>query len=106
MRIPPPHGWPERDTWQAIRELAAGRSNAVGRVTLTPSATTTTIVNDNINEQAEPFFFPRTASAAAELGAGTMFASISRVSGVNTVTITHANSAVADRTFAYIILGG
>jgi hypothetical protein len=93
----------------AINQLAAGRSNASGEITLTPSASTTTIdsnQNPNINENAQVILFPKTASAAAEQGSGTIFASVSRIAGVNTVTITHANSASADRTFAYIVIGG
>jgi hypothetical protein len=106
MRTLPPQGASLRDAVQAINDLSAGRSNASGQVTLTPNVATTTIVGPNVNENAEVFLFPRTASAATEVGAGMIYASITRIASVPTVTITHANSATADRTFAYVILGG
>ena len=106
MRDLPPSGASNRDIIDRVRDLIRGRSNATGRVTLTPGTTTTTIVNENINEGAEVFFTPRTANAAAEIGAGTMYATISRVSGANTVTITHANAGSTDRTFGYVVIGG
>lgn len=107
MRVPPQHGWPERDTWQAVRELAAGRSNAVIVVTLTPGATSTVVTSEaapNLNENAYAFPSPLTANAAAAMA--TTHAVISRVSGQLRLTITHANAASTDRTFAYLIAGG
>ena len=109
MKILPPIGPTIRDLIIAINQLITGRSNAVATVTLTASATTTTITseqNPNINENAQVFLCPKTASAAAEWGAGTIYASVSRIAGVNTVTITHANDPGTDRTFAYAVLGG
>ena len=100
----PPSGARERDIIDRIRDLIRGRSNATGQVTLTADATTTTLVGENVNENAQIFLTPRTANAAAALA--TTHASITRVSGVNTVTITHANNAQTDRTFGYVILGG
>lgn len=93
-----------RDMVSAVNQLIRGRSNAIGRVTLTANTTTTTITGELVNENAEIFLTPRTANAAAALG--TTYASISRIAGVNTVTITHANNAQTDRTFGYVILGG
>lgn len=104
MKILQSAGGSPREVATAINQLAAGRSNAVGRVTLTPSATSTTFTNANINEDAEVFLFPRTANAAAALA--TTYASISRISGTNTVTITHASAVSTDRTFAYLVIGG
>ena len=66
--------------------------------------TTTTYTGPNVNENASVFLFPRTANAAGALA--TTYASISRVAGGNTVTITHANAATTDRTFSIAILGG
>lgn len=100
----PPSGARERDIIDRIRDLIRGRSNATGEVTLTANATTTTLAGDNVNENAQIFLTPRTANAAAALA--TTYASINRVSGVNTVTITHANNGQTDRTFGYVILGG
>lgn len=104
MKALPRTGVTERDLTDAVRSLMIGRSNATGRVTLRASQTTTTITGDAVNENAEVFLTPRTANAAAALA--TTYASISRISGVPTVTITHANNAQTDRTFGYVILGG
>lgn len=89
----------------ALQQLAAGRSNAVGTVTLAPGASTTVIVptqSGMIAVGSKVLLTPTTASAATEIGNGTMF--VSSV-GKDTFTITHANSAVADRTFFYAVQG-
>lgn len=104
MKILPPGGTPLRTAVEAINSLANGRSNAVRRVTLTPGATQTICLWDNINEDAEVFLIPRTANAAAALA--TTYATISRVSGDLKVTITHANAASTDRTFGVLVVGG
>lgn len=104
MKILPPAGATLREAVTAINELAAGRSNATATVTLTANVTSTTYTGPNVNENAQVFLFPRTANAAAAVA--TTYASISRIAGVNTVTITHANTATTDRTFAIAVLGG
>ena len=105
MNILPPAGTTLRESVTAINQLAKGRSNAVDTVTLTPGVTTTLYTGPvDVNENAGVFLFPTTASAAAALS--TTYASISRIGGVNTVTITHANAGTTDRTFAIAILGG
>ncbi len=88
----------------AIQQLAAGRSNAVGTVTLVTGAATT-VVNTPTGICAPgsvPILIPITANAAAEFGAGAWY--ISPV-GLNTFTINHTNSATAGRTFLYAIVG-
>lgn len=106
MRDLPPSGSTLRDVIAVVRQLIAGRGNSVGNVTLTANAATTTITGPNVNENAKIFLFPQTANASAEVGNGTIYASISRIAGVPTVTITHANNAQSDRTFSYDIRGG
>lgn len=89
----------------SIQQLAAGRSNAVGTVTLAPSAATTVVVPTQtgmIAPGSKVMLTPTTASAATEMGNGTIY--VSSV-GKDTFTLTHANSAVADRTFFYAIHG-
>jgi hypothetical protein len=87
---------------QAINELWQGRSNAVGRVTLTANDTTTVVAAENCGDESEVFLFPRTANAAAEIGAGTIYVS---AVGNGTFTLTHANNAQTDRTFGYVAIG-
>lgn len=86
----------------SIQQLGAGRSNAVGTVTLTTSSATTTVTTANCAAGSTPILTPTTANAAAEIGNGTMY--VSAVAN-NSFTITHANSATTNRTFLYAILG-
>ena len=86
----------------AISELADGRSNGFGSVTLTDSAATTAVTDRRVGTDTVISFMPTTANAAAEVGAGGMY--------VGTVTegsftITHANNAQTDRTFTYCLQG-
>jgi hypothetical protein len=89
---------------QSLRELAAGRSNAVGTVTLTANSATTVVTTFKgiCAPTSVPILVPTTASAGTEFGAGSW--RISSI-GIDTFTITHVNSATADRTFLYVIVG-
>jgi hypothetical protein len=86
----------------AIQQLAAGRSNAVGAVTLATSSATTVVTDKNCAAGSTPLFTPTTASAATEAGNGTMY--VSAVTN-GAFTITHANSATTGRTFLYALHG-
>jgi hypothetical protein len=86
----------------ALQQLAAGRSNAVGSVTLVTGSSTTTVTTANCAAGSTPILTPASASAATELGNGTMYVS-AVINGA--FTITHANSATTGRTFLYAILG-
>lgn len=86
----------------AIQQLAAGRSNAVGSVTLATGTSTTVVPTPNCAVGSTPMLTPASASAAAELGNGTIY--VSAVTN-GAFTITHANSAVTERTFLYALLG-
>src|SRR3954454_370421 len=79
----------------SVQQLAAGRSNATGIITLNAlSATTVVDVTKNpiattiIAAGSVPILTPMTASAAAEVGNGTMY--VSAVAN-GSFTITHAN---------------
>ena len=94
----------------AIQQLAAGRSNATGVVTLAASTTTTTVSPTDpvhagaqtVAPQSAVLLFPKTAHAAAELAAGGCY--ISAV-GKQTFTVTHANNAQTDRAIFYLAVG-
>ncbi len=100
----------------AIQQLAAGRSNAVGTVTLATGAATTVVVPSQSGTIAaasatpsgitlpasQVILTPTTANAAAELASGNMY--VSSVTK-DTFTITHTNSATTGRTFAFAIQG-
>jgi hypothetical protein len=86
----------------AIQQLAAGRSNAVGVVTLTASATSTTKTDKNCAAGTVPILVPTTANAAAALG--TTYIPTATVSNGSFV-IQHASAASVDRTFLYALHG-
>jgi hypothetical protein len=86
----------------AVQQLAAGRSNAVGTVTLAVSAAATVVTDKNCAAGSTPLLTPITANAATEVGNGTMF--VSTVAN-GSFTITHANSATTGRTFLYALIG-
>ena len=86
----------------AIQQLANGRSNATGLVTLVPGATTTTASTINCAAGSCVFLFPTTADAAAALA--TTYVPAATVTKQQFV-ILHANNAQTDRTFFYVCLG-
>ena len=95
-------------TWQeAIRQcserfkaIGSGRSNAYGSFTCTVSAASTVVSDANVGVDSVISCSPTTANAATEIA--TMY--IGTVAD-GSFTVTHANSAVADRTFKYSIQG-
>ena len=86
----------------AIQQLAQGRSNATGSCTLAPSASSTTVVAQNCGAGSVVLLSPRTAHAAAELAAGTLYVS---AVALGSFTLAHANNAQTDRSFGYVCLG-
>jgi hypothetical protein len=86
----------------AIQQLAAGRSNAVGTVTLATSASSTTVTTANCAAGSVPILVPASANAATEVGNGTMY--VSAVAN-GAFTITHANAATTGRVFLWAVVG-
>src|SRR5262245_44345681 len=95
----------EKDTFKivaALKQLAQGRSNAVGSVTLAANAASTVVAAPNCAAGSAIFLFPQTANAAAEWKNGTMYVgSVSKQQFV----IAHANNAQTDRAFWWVALG-
>ena len=85
---------------QSIRDLYAGRSNAVGTVTLRASQTSTTVTALNVGAGSKVFLQPTTANAAAVI-ASTYVNSV----GAGTFTITHPSNSNTDKTFSWVSLG-
>ena len=83
-----------------VNNIMDGKINATGSVTLTANQATTTLTDMRVGPDSVILFMPTTANAAAELA--TLYVS-SR--GQETATLTHANNAQVDRTFAYAVLG-
>jgi hypothetical protein len=86
----------------AIQQLASGRSNATGNVTLRMGAATTVVTDNNCAAGSTPLLTPMTANAAAEIGNGTLY--VSAVAN-GSFTIAHANSSTTGRTFLYALQG-
>jgi len=87
---------------RAVRQLAEGRSNAVGAFTLSANAASTMVTAPTCGAGSSVLAFPKTANAAAEIGNGTMH--IGTVAN-GSFTVTHANNAQTDRTFMYAAFG-
>jgi len=86
----------------AIQQLAAGRSNATGSVTLATGAASTVVTDKNCAAGSTPILTAATANASGEFGNGTIY--VSAVTN-GSFTISHANSAVTGRTFLYALHG-
>jgi len=86
----------------AIRQLMEGRSNAVGTVTLTAGAVTTTVTAPTCAVGSQVFLFPQTANAAGALA--TTYIRPADVTAGQFI-VTHANAGTTDRTFSYEIRG-
>jgi hypothetical protein len=101
---PPPAGGRRRESADIARLVAQGKLDSIGAVTLTPNASTTVVDTDGAyfsTENSAILLSPRSANAAAEIGAGTIYFT----PGVRGFTIHHANNAQADRTFGYVVIG-
>lgn len=89
----------ERDLRRLTLQVLATRTTLV---TLTANAASTTLSDARLRADSPVLLQPTTANAAAELGNGTLYVSeTGRVNGA--VVITHANNALADRTFRVLI---
>jgi hypothetical protein len=89
-----------RQIARVINTILRGKLNAVGTITLTASAISTTLTDDRIGAESHIDFMPTTANAA------TAKASIfvdGRKQGE--ATIHHASSANTDQTFTYLVIG-
>lgn len=86
----------------AINQLAQGRSNAVGTLTLVPNAAATTVKAQTCGQGSVVLLSPLTAHAAAELAGGALFVS---AVAAGSFTLVHAGNAQTDRVFGYVCLG-
>lgn len=88
---------------RTIQQLCAGRSNAVGVVTLAVApATSTTVSDSNCGDNTTPILTPTTANAAAAQ-ATTYIPTATITNGA--FVIQHASSAASDRKFLYALHG-
>lgn len=80
-----------------------GKLNAVTSITLTPSATSTTIIDERIGANTFIGLFPRTANAVTAQISGLFIAVNAKKAGQ--ATLTHASSANTDQTFDVLLIG-
>jgi hypothetical protein len=85
----------------ALAELAAGRLNNGGTVTLTPSTTTTTVTRRGVGPRDHVTLTATTANAKTAAVAGLH---VTTTEGA--FTITHASNAAVDQTFTYAFQAG
>jgi len=84
-----------------IRQSTEGQNVVTGTVTLTANAASTTVTKDEIPADGYAFLFPRTANAAAEFGAGSIYTATTTK---GQFVITHANDANSDKTFGWHVM--
>lgn len=90
---------------RSIQQLASGRSNAIGVVTLAASAASTTVTDPNCAAGTTILLTPATAHAAAEIATGgTMYIPVATIANGSFV-IQHANNSQTDRIFRYALHG-
>ncbi len=93
-----------RRLWDALHALRLGKMEVVQELTLTANAATTTFTRLGVSPQTGIIFDPKSANAAAELAAGTMYVlTIDRSN--DSFVVTHANNAQVDRLFHVITIG-
>lgn len=90
--------------YEVLQQVRNGKLEIVGELTLTAGAASTAVTDIRVSPQSVIVWHPRTANAAAELAAGTMYVTDANM-GNGTFTVTHANNAQVDRTFRFAVLG-
>ena len=99
---------------RVIQGLMRGKTNNVRTVTLTANAATTDLLLEagSFTNQSYIGFMPKTANAATEFGAGTLYVSSLNETETSvgtlaaySIRITHANNANAYKTFQVLIVG-
>ena len=90
-----------RQIAQAVGQTIAGKLNAVTSVTLTPGATSTTLIDERIGANTFIGFSPRTTDAVTALTSGLYVSSKKN----GQATLTHASSANSDQTFDVLLIG-
>lgn len=105
LHFPPPPADPAlRRQYEVLQQLRSGKTENVGEVTLTASVASTTVTDIRVSPQSVIVWHPRTANAAAEMAAGTMYVTDANMAN-GSFTITHANNAQTDRDFRYAVIG-
>jgi hypothetical protein len=86
---------------QSVNLAMQGKLNAVVQVTLTPSSTTTTLIDSRIGASTGIFFSPLTNDAVTASISGLHVSSQKN----GQATLTHASAAAVDQTFNVLLIG-
>lgn len=95
-----PKGMEAIGVWAS--QIHIGKLACTGTVTLTAGTTSTTVADVRAGAFSFIGLCPLTANAASTQAAGNVYIS---TRGKRTFTIAHPNSAAADKTFSYVVLG-
>lgn len=101
FRSLPTFGGDQRAVAEVVRGIMDGKTNNTGDITLTQSATSTTLTDRRIGPNSVILFMPLNDKAADEMAHGHMYIS-SR--GQGQAIITHGSHA-HDMIFAYAVIG-
>jgi hypothetical protein len=93
-----------RRIWETLQPLRKGKTENVTELTLTANVATTVLNYRGLSPQSVVIFDPKTANAAAELAAGTMYVLTANRAN-DQWTITHANNAQVDRSYQVAVIG-
>jgi hypothetical protein len=93
-----------RNLWSSLVQTRKGKLECVTEFTLNPSVATTTLNYHGLSPQSVLIFDPKTANAATEKAAGTLYALEANRQN-NQWVITHANNAQTDRKYQVAIIG-
>lgn len=91
-----------REMVRFMEQGQLGHIACVGSVTLTANITSTTVADTRAGAASFIWFMPLTQDAAGELANGNLYVS---TRDKQFFVITHTNSANANRSFVYAILG-
>jgi hypothetical protein len=83
-----------------VNQLFRGKIQCTGQFTLTASATSTVVINNNCSEFSVVLLSPLTANASA-VYTSTYVSDYTD----NQFTVTHTNLGSTDRTFRYVLIG-
>jgi|TARA_R110001606_G_scaffold222083_1_gene369932 hypothetical protein len=96
----PDHSLHLRLVSNSLNNTINGKLNSTGSLTLTASATTTTLTDERIGGNSVILFMPTTANA--NTAKANLYVS---ARGEKTATLTHASSGNTDQTFGYVVIG-
>jgi voltage-gated potassium channel Kch len=100
FRLLPPFGGDQRAVAEIVNGIMNGKTNNIGRITLSQSSTTTTLTDARIGADSVILFTPLSDHSASEMAHLYISAQ-----ALGSATITHRNTGHADLNFQYIVVG-